>query len=461
MLKKIRSTILALAAICSANALAVDSVKVETDQVAVPIALINSETSPLDSTQVCFLDTFKIKTVVLADRFTTNLDHIKIEPSMLFMPLIFEQYEDFPDTIAAAPKAPLYQFDAGDQWLTDAIAYNSCVRRLRFKTMLNNPELNHYNLDILPEPPKQYEIVADPSDRKLELEKKPLDQKLELATDDAETPVKVRNWLHTFNGSIHFSQAYLSDNWYQGGNNNLNILANFVWDINLNQNKYKNLMFDNTIQYKIGLQSAPQDSLRGYSISEDLLQINSKFGYKAFKHWYYSTTLLFKTQLLNNYAANSNDLKASFLTPGELNLGLGMTYNAKSKNGYANFDLSLSPLSYNLKICRENTRVNPTSMGVDEGKKTKHKFGSSVEARFQWKITPQISWNSRLYAFTDYDKVQGDWEHTFNFSINKYLSTQFYMHLRYDNGAAKHEDWKYWQFKEILSFGLTYRFSMQ
>ena len=35
------------------------------------------------------------------------------------------------------------------------------------------------------------------------------------------------------------------------------------------------------------------------------------------------------------------------------------------------------------------------------------------------------------------------------------------MHLRYDNGAAKHEDWKYWQFKEILSFGLTYRFSMQ
>ena len=58
MLKKIRSTILALAAICSANALAVDSVKVGTDQVAVPIALINSETSPLDSTQVCFLDTF-------------------------------------------------------------------------------------------------------------------------------------------------------------------------------------------------------------------------------------------------------------------------------------------------------------------------------------------------------------------------------------------------------------------
>lgn len=57
--------------------------------------------------------------------------------------------------------------------------------------------------------------------------------------------------------------------------------------------------------------------------------------------------------------------------------------------------------------------------------------------------------------------MQGDWEHTFNFSINKYLSTQFYAHLRFDNGAAKNDSWKYWQFKEILSFGLTYRFSMQ
>ncbi len=460
MLKKIKSTILAIAAVFSLNAGATDSLKVAADTVAAPIALTDSLAAPIDST-VCFLDTFKIKTVVLADRLTTNLDSIVLRPSMLFLPLIFEHYEDFPDTIAPEPKSPLYVFNAGDQWLTDAAGYSHTVRRLRFKTMLWNPEVNRYNLDMLPEPPKQYELVADPSDRTLTLEKKTLSDKVELSTDAGEAPVKVRNWLHTFNGSIHFSQAYLSENWYQGGNNNLNVLGHFIWDVNLNQNKYKNLLFNNTVQYKIGLQSAPQDSLRGYSISEDLLQVNSKFGYKAFKHWYYSTTLLFKTQLLNNYSPNTNNLRASFLTPGELNIGLGMTYNAKSKNGYANFDLSLSPLSYNLKICRENTRIDPTSMGIDAGKTTKNKFGSSLEARFQWKITPQISWNTRLYAFTDYDKVQGDWEHTFNFSINKYLSTQFYAHLRFDNGAAKNDSWKYWQFKEILSFGLTYRFSMQ
>ena len=259
MLRMIKAIVLATVAICSVGVRAMDSTKVATDDAAAisPISLV---AAPID-TPVCYLDTFQIKTVVLADRHTTNLDSIELKPSMLFMPLIFERYEDYPDTIAPAPKAPLYALNAGDQWLTDAVSYNDCVRRLRFKTMLWNPEVNHYNLDMLPEPPKQYALVADPSDRTLTLEKKQLSDKVELSTDEAEAPVNVRNWLHTFNGSIHFSQAYMSDNWYQGGNNNLNILGHFIWDINLNQNKYKNLLFDNTIQYKIGLQSAPSDTL--------------------------------------------------------------------------------------------------------------------------------------------------------------------------------------------------------
>ena len=443
-------------AVCAVSAWAMDSTRIVQKESVNDSLLV----APVDDEVINPIDTIRIITVVLGDRHTMNLDTVKIVPSMMFVPLVFEKYEAFNETLAQEPDNAIYRFDAGDGWLRDECRKTENMRKARYHTMVSEPQLNRYNLDMLPEPPKRYEIVADPSSRTLELEKKELKNTIDIPGDEAIDVVNVRNWLHTFNGSIQFSQAYISENWYQGGNNNLNILGNFIWDVNLNQNKYPNLMVDNTIQYKIGLQSAPQDSLRGYSISEDLLQINSKFGYKAFKHWYYSTTLLFKTQILNNFRPNTNDLKASFLTPGELNLGLGMTYNAKSKNGYATFDLSLSPISYNMKICRENTRVDPTAMGVEAGKHLKHKLGSSLEARFQWKITPAISWNSRLYAFTDYDFVQGDWEHTFNFTINKYLSTQFYLHLRYDDGVAPHDKWNHWQFKEILSFGLTYRFSM-
>ena len=56
--------------------------------------------------------------------------------------------------------------------------------------------------------------------------------------------------------------------------------------------------------------------------------------------------------------------------------------------------------------------------------------------------------------------MQGDWENTFDFVINKYLSTRLYAHLRYDNSVDKHKDWKYWQFNEVLSFGFNYTFSM-
>ena len=63
--------------------------------------------------------------------------------------------------------------------------------------------------------------------------------------------------------------------------------------------------------------------------------------------------------------------------------------------------------------------------------------------------------------FTDYKYVQGDWENTLEFSINRYLSTRLFAHLRYDTSVPPLEGskWKRWQFKEILSFGLSYKFS--
>ena len=261
------------------------------------------------------------------------------------------------------------------------------------------------------------------------------------------------------NASLHFTQCYLSDNWYQGGQNNLNVLGDLNWEFNLNQTLHPKWLFNNTLHYKLGVSTASGDSLRNYHLNEDLLQFNSQLGYKAVEHWYYSANLQFKTQFFKNYKTNTRDLTAAFLSPGELTLGLGMTYNYKDKEEIKVFTLALSPLSYNLKICRDIVNLDPTTFGIDAGHHTKHSFGSSLEGKFTWKITPNIIWTSRLYAFTDYHYAQGDWENTLDFSINKYLNTKIFTHLRFDNSAPRHADWRYWQFKEILSFGLTYRFS--
>ena len=208
------------------------------------------------------------------------------------------------------------------------------------------------------------------------------------------------------------------------------------------------------------MNSAPDDSIHNYSISEDLFQVNSTFGLKAAKRWYYSLTCQFKTQLLNSYPSNSREVRASFLSPAELTVGLGMTYNYANTKKTVTFDASIAPLSYNMRICRDR-RIDPAIYNIDNGRRVQNNFGSSAELKFFWKLTYNISYTSRLFAFTDYDSAQADWENKLAFEINRFLTTQIYAHVRYDSSTppCDSEKWKKLQVKEILSIGFAYKFS--
>ena len=374
----------------------------------------------------------------------------------MLMPLVFEKQQ----SSSCNPKLDGEQttgLKVENGWITNARRQWNWVNDMRYKLMIEHPELVRYNEQMLPKPPEQVIVETDPSATELTVvtgivngeQFKPVDRR----------EVKMHNWLHTFVGSLHGTQAYISNNWYQGGENKLNLLGDIQWDCNLNQKLHPNWLFNNSLHYRLGIATAKGDSLRKYSINEDNFQFNSQLGYKAVKNWYYSATLLFKTQFLNNYITNTRTLAASFLSSGELNVGLGMTYNYKDQDGYKVLTLSIAPLSYDMKICRDIINIDPTKFGIEAGHHTKHSFGSNFEMKFEWKITPSISWKTRVYAFTDYKYVQGDWENTFSFSVSSHLNTQIFTHLRYDKSRPWNEDWKYWQFKEILSFGLTYKFT--
>ncbi len=372
----------------------------------------------------------------------------------LLMPLVFDRQQSVGNPM---PEVEGQGLKLDNSWLDKAQQRWGRINELRYRLMIENPELVRFNEGMLPKPPKEVVIETDPSATELVVEPEKIDGEAFTPIDRRE--IKVHNWLHTFTGSLHGTQAYISNNWYQGGENNLNLLADLQWDCNLNQKLHPNWLFNNSLHYKLGIATAKGDSLRSYSINEDNFQFSSQLGYKAVKNWYYSATLLFKTQLFNSYVTNSRSMAASFLSSGELNVGLGMTYNYKDKDGYKELTLSIAPLSYNMKICRDIVNIDPTKFGIEAGKHTKHSFGSTVEMKFEWKITPSISWKTRFYAFTDYKYVQGDWENTFMFLVSSHLSTQIFTHLRYDKSRPWVENWKYWQFKEILSFGLTYKFA--
>ena len=380
-------------------------------------------------------------------------------PGYYFRPVVFSSFQ-FLDTIRVQTPLSETEKELDPQtfgWLMTDFYHNDLIRHARQAMVVRTPYLVVYDEASLPEPPKKFEAKVDPTTAKIVIaeiipEKAP-EQKLE-------AQFYKRHWLKTFNGSVQFSQAYISPNWYQGGKSNLNGILNLFYNVKLNQAFHPNLMFETSMQYKLGVNNAPDDTIHSYNITEDLFQINSKFGLKAAKRWYYSINAQFKTQLLNNYRVNTDDLTAAFLSPGELNVGVGMTYNYENPRKTVNFSAVISPLSYNMKMCT-NSRLNETAFGIEEGKKTVSQYGSSAELTFKAKLAWNIEYFSRLFMFTNYEYVQGDWENTLTFNFNRFLSTKVFAHLRYQSDTPRLEDtkWQKWQLKEIISIGFSYKFS--
>ena len=311
-------------------------------------------------------------------------------PQQVRFPMIFSRYDTDiarPDGFAEA--AQLLDADKMN-WADMAVMRDRRRQMLEQDFMIARPDLVPYNLDNMPRPPKEFVMEVDPTQAKITVSEFVRDQK-EMEHVVEPLHLKPIHWLKNFDASLQFSQAYVSPNWYQGGNSNLNAILNVLYDVKLNPAFHPNLIFETSVQYKLGINNAPDDTVHSYNISEDLLQVNSKIGLKAAKRWYYSMNVQFKTQLLNNYRTNSNDLAAAFLSPGELNLGLGMTYNYENPKKTRVFTAAISPLSYNLKMCT-NSRLDPAAFGLEEGKRTLSQYGSSAELTFRWKLAFNIDY---------------------------------------------------------------------
>lgn len=379
-----------------------------------------------------------------------------LPPSFFLIPPVFDTF------VYSDPQRQTFEADYSGshalRWIEDLVSIDRRKRRYRQYMAVHTPYAVEYNVRTLPEPPQEIEIVIDPKDYTFgDVATKSFDM-----ADGANIvgpEIKKKHWMRSFRASLQFSQAYISPNWYQGGNNNLNGILDLMYNVKLNEKFHPNYLFETTISYKLGLNSAPDDPVRDYTISEDIFQATSTLGIKAIQKWYYSLNANFKTQLLNSYNKGTNDLRAALLAPGELNVGIGMTYGTTNKKGTCKFDATINPLSYNLMMCYSD-RMNVTAFNIEEGHKTASKIGSSAELKLAWKISHNISLNSRLFTFTDYSRWYADLENTMIFEINKYLTTQIYAHLRYDtNTPYVDPGWHKLQIKEIFSLGVTYKFS--
>ena len=373
-----------------------------------------------------------------------------IYPNKYFMPIFFFgklEPSDFSVKEKDVVVLPYNFKEHKIEWLESEIETENLRKLVYSRLMAQNPYIIAYDWRTLPKPPKKEKFKAN-LEKSLIYVPGP-----EIVTESLGLGIPKPNiWQIKMNSSVTFSQNYVSDNGYQGGESNINILSIQNMAINRYDETGKT-EFKTVVDLKTGFYTTPSDTMRTFRVNENLFQVNSKFTVQAIKKWSYAFSTNFKTQVFNNYKSNTDELLSQFLSPGELNLNVGMNYSSKALKNKIDYSLMLAPLAYNLKFVLNIDEIDETRFGIEEGHKALNQVGSSVEGKLSWKMSQNIKWDSRLYFFTNYHVSQGNFENTFNFSINKFLTTKIYLHLRYDDDT---KDEKKFQFKELLTFGFEY-----
>ncbi len=279
----------------------------------------------------------------------------------------------------------------------------------------------------------------------------------EVPAEEAPVAVVVQKpnfWKFKFDGSLQFLQNYVSDNWHKGGESNYSAVASTVFELNYNDKE--RVLFDNKLEMKLGFQTSRSDTVHKFKPNNDLLRYTGKLGIQAHKRWYYTLQVLAYTQFARGLKANDKKVYSDFMSPFDLNVGVGMEYKVEALNKRLTGSLNFLPLDYNYRYVGRLALA--TSYGLKEGEHTLRDFGSQVTVDLEWKIADQLKWKTRLYGFTSYKRALVEWENLFTLQVSKYISANLFVYPRFDDSGKRDDDMGYFQFQEYSSLGIAYTF---
>lgn len=317
------------------------------------------------------------------------------------------------------------------------------------KILVQAPYLIAYKVNDLPDVSEfiQFKLNAKPIDESILISRNKLNFEHRQITMEK---IKRNPWSMKSYAMVQFSQNYISKNWHRGGNNNISILN--IVNGTFNYDNKKNIQWDNFAEWRMGFNSVEGDTLRTLNANDDILRATSKLGIKAGGKWYYSTSVDFSTHFFDSYkAVNSKTKKASFLTPVRFNMNIGLDYKYKKL-----LSLMFSPFSYKFIYAQDTLHINQKTFGIPKGQNILSQIGSAFTAQLFYNPTRELEIDSKFSFYTNYEKIEVDWELIANFKLNRFLSTRLSFNPRYDNTVLTDEKAKI-QLKQMLTFGLSYK----
>ena len=317
---------------------------------------------------------------------------------------------------------------------------------------------------------------------------------------------KERNYLE-INAGVQGSLTSYNDPWIEtsGGDNSIALTA--VFDLKHTFKKGKFSIESRAIakfgynRMKVETTVASDDgdvttSKGVWFKNQDEFEFSTAPSFKMSKNWSYGSIIKFRSQFVNGYKSRTEqkleDRKSSFMTPGYLDVSLGVTYNCPKPKWP--IVVNLSPIALNATFA-ENDRIrreNGYTYGIEDPDKTsKYEGGSSIQVDFDRTFGKSefLRYRTMFYGFygwiTDigqankYSKYReylaakaewdanggGDiktkprlpihpivrWTNTVDIKATKYLSTQLNFELYYNRSQNVRT-----QTKTLLSVGLTY-----
>ena len=344
------------------------------------------------------------------------------------------------------------------------------IDRALMDVYLNRPDLVETTESQLQESGSLREDIDLPIEQKVELVEHvaPLPDEPEVVPVTEVVVTKPKFWSMKGDGFLQAMQNFVSDNWYKGGESSYSLMGSLVVEANYdNRGKWK---WDNKLEAKLGFLTSRSDSLHKWKSNEDLLRLTSKLGLQASKHWYYTLQFVGYTQFARGLKSNDHRTYSDFLSPFNLNLGLGMDYKVEAFDKKLTGTVNLSPIAVNYRYVardlfpNDNAPVSesyswfPSRYGIAEGKHHLLDTGMQLTADLGWKLSETVMWKTRLYAFTSFERAEIEWENTFQLKVSKYITANIFLFPRFDDANTPDDDMGYWQFKEYTSIGLSYSF---